>query len=344
MQTPAYAATAPDAPLSPTTLERREPGPHDVVIEIAFAGICHSDIHTVRGEWGQVRYPLAPGHEIIGTVTAVGDQVSRHQVGDTVGVGCMVNACRTCASCQAGQEQHCTDVVWTYGSIDRDGSMTQGGYSKHVVVNEDFTVSIPEGMDLASTTPLLCAGITLYSPLRYWQAGPGTNVAIIGMGGLGHVGVKIAAAMGAHVSVLSHSMSKYDDAITFGAHRFEATADPETLPKLEREFDLMLNTVSANLDLAAYMATLKPNGVFVELGLPSQPLSIPAFAVTGGRKALAGSNIGSIAQTQDMLNFCAQHGIGAQIELIEASAINDTYERVINSQVRYRAVIDASTF
>lgn len=348
MQTRAYAATASDAPLAPATLERREPGPHDVLIEITYAGICHSDIHTVRGEWGQVDYPLTPGHEIIGTVTQVGEQVSRYHVGDVVGVGCMVNSCRMCPSCQIGQEQYCTSVVWTYGSTDRDDTMTQGGYSRHVVVNEDFVVSIPAALHspdlLPAATPLLCAGITLYSPMRYWNVGPGTNVAIVGMGGLGHVGVRIASAMGAHVTVLSHSHDKYDDAVTFGAHRFAATSDPETLPKLQQEFDIILNTVSAALDLSAYLATLRPNGVFVELGLPQQPLNIPAFSLTGGRKAVAGSGIGSIAETQQMLDFCAHHGITAQIELITAEQINDTYERVINSTVRYRAVIDATTF
>ncbi len=348
MQTRAYAAVAPDRPLEPATLVRRETGPHDILIEITYAGICHSDIHTVRGEWGQVSYPLTPGHEIVGTITAIGSNVSRHQVGDVVGVGCMVNSCRTCPSCQIGQEQYCSNVVWTYGATDHDSTMTQGGYSRHIVVNEDFVLAIPaalQGPDkLAAATPLLCAGITLYSPMRYWNVGPGTNVAIVGMGGLGHVGVLLASAMGAHVTVLSHSHAKYDDSVMFGAHRFAATSDPETLPKLEQEFDVILNTVSTSLDLGAYLVTLRPNGVFVELGLPSQPLTIPAGSLTSGRKAVAGSCIGSIAETQTMLNFCADHNIAAEVELIEAGHINATYQRVVNSQVRYRAVIDASTF
>ncbi|WP_295012667.1 NAD(P)-dependent alcohol dehydrogenase [uncultured Microbacterium sp.] len=342
--TAAYAAPAEGAPLVPTEIERREPGPHDVVIDIAFAGICHSDIHTVRGDWGPQRYPLAPGHEIAGIVSAVGSEVTRHAVGDRVGVGCLVNSCRECAACLRGEEQYCTGgSVGTYGAIDRDGTVTQGGYSRQVVVTEDFVVRIPESVPLDRAAPLLCAGITTYSPLRHWNVGPGSRVAVIGLGGLGHMAVQIAHALGAEVTVLSQSLRKKDEGLRLGADRYLATSDPATFSENKRAFDLIVNTVSAALPLDDYLGLLDTNGTLVSVGAPPEPLSYRAGLLIGGRRSLAGSAIGGIAETQEMLDFCAEHGIAAEIELIDADRINDAYERVLASDVRFRFVIDAET-
>ncbi|MFC9516142.1 NAD(P)-dependent alcohol dehydrogenase [Nocardiaceae bacterium NPDC056970] len=341
----AYAATSADAPLEKTTIERRDVGPRDVLIEIKYAGICHSDIHTARNEWGGTSYPVVPGHEIAGVVAQVGSDVSKHAVGDRVGVGCFVDSCRTCASCEAGEEQYCENgVVDTYNTVGRDGKRTAGGYSTHIVVDEDFVLSIPDGLALDVAAPLLCAGITLYSPLAHWGAGPGKKVAIVGMGGLGHVGVKIAHAMGAEVTVLSQSLSKKDDGLRFGADHYHATAEKETFKALRGQFDLILNTVSVNLDMDRYLSLLAVNGTLVELGLPENPISVRGFSLLKNRRSLAGSLVGGIPQTQEMLNFCAEHGIGAEIEVIPADRINDAYDRVVASDVRYRFVIDASTF
>ncbi|MFW0783007.1 NAD(P)-dependent alcohol dehydrogenase [Gordonia sp. CPCC 206044] len=341
----AYSAAAADRPLAPTTIERRDPGPHDVVIDIAYAGICHSDIHTARGEWGRTSYPVVPGHEIAGTVAAVGSDVSRYAVGDRVGVGCFVDSCRECDACRQGLEQYCErGMIGTYNAVGRDGLPTQGGYSTAIVVDENYVCGIPDGLALDVAAPLLCAGITLYSPLRHWRAGPGTKVAVVGLGGLGHVGVKIAHAMGAEVTVLSQSLKKMEDGLRLGADHYFATSDPDTFRALRKNFDLILNTVSANLDMAKYLGMLKLDGTLVELGLPERPIEVPAFAVTAARRSLAGSNIGGIAETQEMLDFCAEHGIGAEIEVISADQINEAYERVVASDVRYRFVIDASTF
>lgn len=341
----AYAATAADAPLEKTTIERRDLGPLDVLIEIKYAGICHSDIHTARNEWGGTRYPVVPGHEIAGIVTEVGADVTRHEVGDRVGVGCFVDSCGACGPCEAGEEQYCANrVTATYNSVGKDGKVTQGGYSTHIVVTESFVVSIPDGLDLAAATPLLCAGITLYSPLRHWNAGPGTKVAIVGMGGLGHVGVKIAHAMGAEVTVLSQSLSKQEDGLRFGADHYHATADPAVFKQLRSTFDLILNTVSVNLDIDAYLGTLALDGTLVLLGLPEKPISVRGFSLAGNRRSLAGSNVGGLRETQEMLDFCAEHGIVSEIELISADRINEAYERVLRSDVRYRFVIDAATF
>ncbi|MEE2033062.1 NAD(P)-dependent alcohol dehydrogenase [Rhodococcus chondri] len=341
----AYAATSADGPLTKTTIERRALGPRDVLIEIEYAGICHSDIHAARNEWGGTKYPLVPGHEIVGIVAAVGSGVSAHAVGDRVGVGCFVDSCGDCDPCRTGYEQHCTErVTGTYNSVGRDGLVTQGGYSTHIVVTEHFVLKIPEGLDPAAAAPLLCAGITLYSPLKRWNAGPGTKVAIIGMGGLGHVGVKIAAALGAEVTVLSHSLSKKDDGLRFGATEYVATTDPQALKSLRGRFDLILNTVSVNLDMDRYLSLLRLHGTLVELGLPENPLTLRAFSLGVNDRAIAGSNVGGIAQTQEMLDFCAGKGIGAEIELISADRINEAYDRVVASDVRYRFVIDASTF
>lgn len=341
----AFAATAADAPLTKTTIERRPLGPRDVLIEIEFAGICHSDIHVARNEWGGTKYPVVPGHEIIGRVAATGDDVTKHVVGDRVGVGCFVDSCGECDPCVTGFEQHCLErVTATYNSVGRDGQVTQGGYSTHIVVTEHFVLKVPDGLDPAAATPLLCAGITLYSPLKRWNAGPGTKVAIIGMGGLGHVGVKIAAAMGAEVTVLSHSSAKKEDGLRFGAVDYRATTDPEIFKELRGKFDLILNTVSVNLDLDRYLSLLSLHGVLVELGLPENPLSLRAFSLGNNDRAIAGSNVGGIASTQEMLEFCAAHGIAAEIELISADRIAEAYDRVVASDVRYRFVIDAATF
>jgi uncharacterized zinc-type alcohol dehydrogenase-like protein len=340
----AYAAPSATGDLALTTIERREVGPHDVHIDIKFAGICHSDIHTVRGEWGPRQYPLAPGHEIAGIVTETGSEVTKHRVGDRVGVGCMVNSCKECANCEAGEEQYCLNGnVGTYASVDLDGTITQGGYSSDIVVNEDFVVSIPESLDLDVAAPLLCAGITTYSPLRHWGAGPGKKVAVVGLGGLGHMAVKLASAMGAEVTVLSQSLKKMEDGLKLGAKDYYATSDPSTFEKLAGTFDLIINTVSASIDISAYLKLLALDGTLVNVGAPAEPLPVQAGALIGGRRSFAGSAIGGIRETQEMLDFCAEHGLGAEIEVIPAEKINEAYERVLASDVRYRFVIDAAT-
>jgi uncharacterized zinc-type alcohol dehydrogenase-like protein len=341
----AYAAPSATEPLVKTTIERRDVGPHDVMIDIAYAGICHSDIHTVRGEWGDIQYPQVVGHEIVGTVAEVGPEVTKHKVGDRVGVGCMVNSCRTCEYCRRGDEQYCTKGnIQTYAGVDpADGTITQGGYSQAVVVTEDFVLRVPENLDFEKVAPLLCAGITLYSPLHHWQAGPDKKIAIVGLGGLGHMGVKIAAALGADVTVLSQTTSKQDDSLRFGATAHYATKDPETFTELANSFDLIINTVSAKVDMSAYLGLLKVDGTLVNVGAPSEPLEVPAFALIPSRRSWAGSAIGGIRETQEMLDFCAEHGILPETELIGADEINEAYERVLRSDVRYRFVIDAAT-
>lgn len=342
----ANACAAPSATgdLVPTTIERRDVGAHDVLIEIRFAGICHSDIHTVRGDWGPQQYPLAPGHEIAGIVTEVGSAVTRHAVGDRVGVGCMVNSCRECVNCLKGEEQYCLNgMVGTYGAVDRDGTITQGGYSTHVVVTEDFVVTIPDGIGLDAAAPLLCAGITTYSPLRHWGAGPGKKVAVVGLGGLGHMAVKLAHAMGAEVTVLSQSLKKQEDGLKLGADHYYATSDETTFTDLANTFDLIINTVSAPIDISAYLQLLTLDGALVNVGAPAEPLPVNVFSLILGRRSFAGSAIGGIRETQEMLDFCAEHNVGAEIEVIPASKINDAYERVLASDVRYRFVIDTST-
>ena len=352
MDVAAVTATAPDAPLEKTTIRRRDTGPADVLIELEYAGICHSDIHHARGEWGPTAYPVTPGHEIVGIVREVGSEVTRHSVGDRVGVGCLVGACHECSSCEAGQEQECErGAVATYGSPlpegHPEGQVTQGGYSTHIVVEEQMVVSVPDGLDPAAAAPLLCAGITMFSPLRQWNVGPGSSVAVIGMGGLGHVGVQLAVAMGAEVTVLSQTTSKRDDSLRFGAVEHYATAGDEgkqNLRALRGTFDVILNTVSANLPLDRFLATLKSRGALVNIGIPAEPMSVRAGSVAAGRKILTGSMIGGIPETQEMLDFCAEHGITAEIELISADKINEAYDRVVRSDVRYRFVIDAKTF
>lgn len=342
----AYAAPSATEPLVKTTIERRDVGPKDVMIDIAYAGICHSDIHTVRGEWGQIQYPQVVGHEIVGTVSEVGSEVTKHKVGDRVGVGCMVNSCGECEYCLRGDEQYCAKGnVGTYTSVDpADGTITQGGYSQAVVVTEDFVLRVPESLDYDKVAPLLCAGITLYSPLHHWGVTEGTKVAIVGMGGLGHMGVKIAAALGAEVTVLSQTTSKKDDSLRFGAKAHYATSDEQTFTDLANSFDIIINTVSAKIDMGAYLGLLAVDGTLINVGAPSEPLEVPAFALIPARRSWAGSAIGGIRETQEMLDFCAEHGIVPETELIDADQINEAYERVLKSDVRYRFVIDAATF
>ena len=340
----AYAAASATSPLEPTTIDRREVGPRDVLIDIAYAGICHSDIHTIRGEWGEVAYPLTVGHEIVGTVAEVGSDVTRHAVGDRVGVGCMVNSCRECENCLAGEEQYCLKGnVGTYANVDRDGSITQGGYAQKVVVDEDFVLRVPEAIPYEKAAPLLCAGITTYSPLHHWNAGPGKKVAVVGLGGLGHMAVKIAHAMGAEVTVLSQSLRKKDDGLAMGADHYYATSDPETFETLKNSLDLIVNTVSAPLYLKQYLGLLSLDGTMVNVGAPPEPLPIQVFTLFSNRRSFAGSSIGGIRETQEMLDFCAEHGIAPEVELIDAAQINEAYERVLASDVRYRFVIDAAT-
>ncbi|MCT4355636.1 NAD(P)-dependent alcohol dehydrogenase [Streptomyces sp. Je 1-79] len=342
---PAYAAPAANAPLERTTVPRRPVGEHDVLIEIKYAGICHSDIHQARDGWGEGIFPMVPGHEIAGVVTEVGPGVTRHKVGDRVGVGCFVESCRECEYCLQGLEQYCTGggMVGTYNALDKSGEPTYGGYSTHIVVDENYTLRIPEGIALDQAAPLLCAGITLYSPLAHWNAGPGKKVAIVGLGGLGHMGVKIAHALGAEVTVLSQSLKKQEDGLKLGADHYYATSDPQTFTELAGTFDLIVSTVSAPIDFGAYLGLLKTDGALVNVGAPEEPIALNLFTLIGGRKTLAGSMIGGIAETQEMLDFCAEHGLGAEIELISADRINEAYERVLASDVRYRFVIDAST-
>jgi len=344
----ARAIFSPTGNYEPTTIERRDVGNKDVLIEIKFAGICHSDIHTVRQEWSDnVQYPITPGHEIAGIVTEVGSEVSKYKVGDRVGVGCMVDSCGECEYCLRGEEQFCTQSnVGTYNDTQRfgDGSQTQGGYSSHIVVKENFVVGIPEGIELSEAAPLLCAGITTFSPLHHWNAGPGKKVAIVGLGGLGHMAVKIAHAMGADVTVLSHSEKKREDSLRLGADQYFNTSDEGTFQELNSRFNLIINTVSSSeIDISSYVNTLRVDGTMVNVGAPAEPVSINIFSLLGGRRSWAGSPIGGIKETQEMLNFCAEHGIGADVEIVSADQIDEAYDRVLKSDVRYRFVIDIST-
>jgi alcohol dehydrogenase (NADP+) len=343
-----YAAAKAKAPLAPFSFERREPREHDVVIEIKFCGICHSDIHQTRDEWSEYQeesiFPMVPGHEIAGVVSSVGSKVTKYKVGDKVGVGCFVDSCRACVECKRGLEQYCTvATVWTYNSRDKDGTPTYGGYSDKIVVDENYVLRIPEKLPLDASAPLLCAGITLYSPLKHWNAGPGKKIAIVGLGGLGHMGVKLAHALGAEVTVLSQSLKKQADGKRMGADHFYATSDPETFTNLKGYFDLIINTVSAEIDWNEYLSMLKVEGSMVIVGLPAKDIPMSAFSLTAGRRSLAGSQIGGIRETQEMLDFCAQHGVTSDIEVVPIQKVNEAYERVLKSDVRYRFVIDMAT-
>ncbi len=343
----AYAAKSATAPFERIEIERRALGPDDVRIDIAYAGICHSDIHTARGEWGEVEYPVVPGHEIAGIITEVGAGVTKYQVGDRAGVGCFVDSCGECELCLAGTEQFCNGepgTIWTYAAEGRDGNQTYGGYSTSIVVRENYVCRIPDSLPLEAAAPLMCAGITTYAPLSRWGAGPGKKVAVVGMGGLGHMAVKIAVAMGSEVHVISHTRAKEADALRFGAVALHASSEPGTLAKLERTFDLMITTVSAATDLTEYINCLKPFAALVDVGLPEHPVTLSINYLTGQNRVLAGSNIGGIGETQEMLDFCAANGITPQIEVIGAKDIDSAWEKVVASQARYRYVIDTATF
>ena len=343
-----YAALKAQAPLAPYSFERREPREHDIVIDIKYCGICHSDIHQARDEWSEYQeesiFPMVPGHEIAGIVTAVGSKVTKHKVGDKVGVGCFVDSCRTCAECKQGLEQYCSvKTVWTYNARDNEGAPTYGGYSDRIVVDENYALRMPTNLPLEACAPLLCAGITLYSPLRHWHAGPGKKVAIVGLGGLGHMGVKLAHALGAEVTVLSQSLKKQADGKRLGADHFYATSDPETFTKLARSFDLIINTVSAKMDWNEYLNLLKVDGTMVIVGLPEKDTPVAAFSLGAGRHSLAGSQIGGIRETQEMLDFCSKHNVVCDIEVVPIQKVNEAYERVLKSDVRYRFVIDMAS-
>jgi uncharacterized zinc-type alcohol dehydrogenase-like protein len=338
---PAYAAMNAKVPLTPHTIERRDPGPHDILIDILYCGICHSDIHQARNEWGGSIFPMVPGHEIVGTVSKVGSEVSKWSAGDTVGVGCFVDSCRKCEACRDDEEQFCEKgMSVTYNGYEQDGKTpTYGGYSTRITVNEDYVLRIPPGMELERVAPLLCAGITTYSPLKRFGAKAGDNVAILGLGGLGHMGVKIAKAMGATVTVLSHSPNKRDAAIALGADDFVVTSDENAFKKNVKRFDFILDTVSAQHDYNAYLELLKRDKTMVLVGIPD-PIPLAAGSLVMQRRHLAGSLIGGIRETQEMLDFCAKHGVLSDVEVIPIQKVNEAYERVIKSDVRYRFVID----
>lgn len=339
------AALSKDAPLTPYTFTRRELLPNDVSIEIKYAGICHSDIHQVKEEWGAARFPMVPGHEIAGVVTAIGSSVTRFTVGDLIGVGVFIDSCRDCDSCNKGLEQYCENgMTPTYNGLERDGvTPTMGGYCDGYVINENYAVRIPANLDLAAVAPLLCAGITLYSPLKHWNAGPGKKVAVMGLGGLGHMGVKFAHALGAEVTVLSHSPSKEADARELGADHFVVTSDPAQMQSVKRKFDLILDTVSAEHNINDYLGLLTTDGTLVVIGLPGVPFSVHANSLLTGRRSMAGSMIGGISQMQEMLEFCGVKNIVSEIELITADYVNTAYERTVKSDVRFRFVIDIAT-
>jgi len=340
MQTLGYAALDASSPLAPFHFERKAAGPRDIVIDILYCGVCHSDIHQARNEWGSSTYPMVPGHEIVGRVSAVGAEATGFQVGDLGGVGCMLDSCRQCPSCRAGEEQYCdSGATYTYNSAYRDGSPTYGGYSQQIVVDHDFALKISEKLDLAATAPLLCAGITTYSPLRHWKVGSGQRVGVIGLGGLGHMALKFAHALGAHVTQFTTSPSKEADARRLGADAVVNTRQEGALDNLER-FDFILDTVAAPHDVNPFLRLLRRDASMVLVGVPEVPLSVEPFAIVPGRRSLAGSLIGGIRETQEMLDFCAQHNIVSDIELIPIQKINEAYERTIKSDVKYRFVID----
>ena len=345
MNTRAYAVLEARKPLVPFEFDRREVGAHDVALDIAFSGICHSDIHQAREEWGPAIFPMVPGHEIAGTVTSIGSSVTKFKVGDKIGVGVFVDSCRRCENCVAGLQQYCLEgMTGTYNQLERDGkTVAMGGYSNRFVINEDYAVHIPANLPLEGVAPLLCAGITLYSPIKHWKVGPGKKVAVMGLGGLGHMGVKFAVAMGADVTVLSHSPHKKDDALAMGAHHFVATDDESVFTTHAKSFDVILNTVSAEIDIDKYISLLKLNGTLVVIGLPGKPYAVNVGTLLNGRRGIAGSMIGGIPELQEMLNFCGEKNIVSDVEVIKADYINEAYERTVASDVKYRFVIDAST-
>ncbi|MES2893392.1 MAG: NAD(P)-dependent alcohol dehydrogenase [Bacteroidota bacterium] len=339
-----YAVQDPASPLAPFNFERREPGALDVQIDIMYCGVCHSDIHQARNEWGGSIYPMVPGHEIIGRVTKVGAEVTAFKIGELAGVGCFVDSCRTCASCLANEEQYCdTGMIGTYNGREKDGSPTYGGYSTQIVVDEKYVLHVSEKLQIEGVAPLLCAGITTYSPLRHWNIGKGHKVAIVGLGGLGHMGVKFAASFGADVTVLSTSKTKEQDALNLGAHHFAVTTDAAKMKSLAGKFDFILSTISAQHDYNQYLNLLNLNGTMVVVGVPPQPSSVQAFSLIGKRRSIAGSLIGGIKETQEMLDYCAAHNIVSDVEVIKAADINKAYERMLKGDVRYRFVIDIAS-
>ena len=340
-----YAAQDPHASLTPFQFERRDVGPHDVQFDILYCGVCHSDLHQVRDEWGGSIFPMVPGHEIVGRVTTVGDQVNKFKVGDLAGVGCLVDSCRHCANCEEGLEQYCLNGhSQTYNGREQDKKTpTYGGYSNQIVVHEDFVLHVSDKLDLAAVAPLLCAGITTYSPLRHWNVGAGHKVAVLGLGGLGHMAVKFAAAFGAEVTMLSTSPEKEEDAKRLGAHKFVLTSDPDQLKAMRGYFDFIVDTVSAAHDYNMFLGLLKTNGVHICVGAPPTPAEILGFNLIGGRKSIAGSMIGGLPETQEMLDFCAEHNIVSDIELVDMKDIETAYERMLKGDVRYRFVIDMKT-
>jgi alcohol dehydrogenase (NADP+) len=344
MKTNAYAAQTATTPLAPFDLQRREIGQHDVSIEILYCGVCHSDLHTVRSEWGGTTYPCVPGHEIIGRAISVGAQVQKFKVGDTVGVGCMVDSCRTCANCEEDLEQFCDDTVFTYNSPDKHtNGITYGGYSDRIVVDEAFVLKVPPNLDLAATAPLLCAGITTYSPMHHHNVTKGQKVGVVGLGGLGHMGVKIAKALGAHVVVFTTSSNKVEDAMRLGADEVVNSKNADEMKKHLKSFHFILDTVSAQHDINAYLLLLKRDGNLTQVGVPPEPLSLNVGSLVFGRRSLSGSLIGGIKETQEMLDFCGKHNITADIELIPIQKINEAYDRLVKSDVKYRFVIDMAS-
>ena len=346
MKVKGLAALSAGASFSPFEFERRSLGSNDVGFKITHAGICHSDIHQVREEWGPAIFPMVPGHEIVGIVTEIGSSVSKFKIGDRIGVGVFIDSCRKCEPCKSGLQQYCDEgMTGTYNGMERDGkTVAYGGYSNGFVIDQDYAVTIPANLDMAGVAPLLCAGITLFSPLKHFKVGPGMKVAVMGLGGLGHMGVKFAAAMGAEVTVLSHSANKRADALAMGASDFQVIKDPEDLKPLARKFDLILNTVSAMVDINAYLGTLKIDGTLVVIGLPDAPYKVSAGAMLNGRKSLTGSMIGGMPELQEMLDFAGKHNIVSDVEVIKADYVDKAYERTVASDVKYRFVIDASTF
>jgi uncharacterized zinc-type alcohol dehydrogenase-like protein len=345
LPTKAYAAQSATTPIAPFSFERRNPGPKDVLIKISHCGVCHTDIHMSRDEWGGALYPMVPGHEIVGTVVSVGSEVTKVKVGDRAGVGCFVDSCRTCPSCNEGLENYCENhFTGTYNSMARDGSgLNFGGYSEQIVTDERFVLKISEKLDPAAAAPLLCAGITTWSPLRHWKVGPGQNVGIVGLGGLGHMGIKFAKSLGAHVTCFTTSPSKVADAQRLGADEVVLTRDTDALAQLGHRFDFILDTVSANHDLNVFLPLLKREGTLCLVGVPPEAAAVHAFGLVMGRKRIAGSLVGGLPETQEMLDYCAEKGIVCDIELIPISSVNEAYERMLRSDVKYRFVIDMAT-